>query len=115
MEPAVLATYLSQLFRRNGYPNTLSMAYAALHDTVNVTASYNPLKTGVCKNVVEAAKRSATQRKNRKLPISTDMVKTIVDKYGKVDANLKDLRISVIVLLRFAGFFRFKELANIRT
>lgn len=63
----------------------------------------------------EAAKRSATQRKNRKLPVSTDMVKTIVAKYGKVDANLKDLRISVIVLLGFAGFFRFKELENIRT
>ena len=118
MEPAVLAAYFSQLFRRNGSPNTLSMAYAALvwlHNTVNVTASYNPLKTGVCKNVVEAAKRSATQRKDRKLPISTDMVKTIVAKYGKVDANLKDLHISVIVLLGFAGFFRFKELANIRT
>ena len=43
------------------------------------------------------------------------MVKTIVAKYGKVDANLKDLRISVKVLLGFAGFFRFKELANIRT
>ena len=94
------------------------MAYAAqvwLHETVNATASYNPLKTGVCKNVVEAAKRSPTQRKNRKLPISTDMVKTIVAKYGKVGSNLKGLRISVIVLLGFAGFFRFKELANIRT
>lgn len=118
MEPAGLAAYLSQLFRRNGSPNTLSMAYAALvwlHDTVNVTASYNPLKTGVCENVVEAAKRSTTQQKNRKLPVSTDMVKETVAKYGKVDANLKDLRISVIVLLGFAGFFRFKELANIRT
>ena len=43
------------------------------------------------------------------------MVKTIVAKYGKVDANHKGLRISVIVLLGFAGFFRVKELANIRT
>ena len=68
IEPAVLAAYLSQLFRRNGSPNTLSMAYAALvwlHDTVNVTASYNPLKTGVCKNVVEAAKRSAALHNGR--------------------------------------------------
>ena len=69
----------------------------------------------MCRNVVEAAKRNGTQRKNRKLPVSIDMVKTIVAKYGKVDANLKDLRISVIVLLGFAGFFRFHELSNIRT
>ena len=43
------------------------------------------------------------------------MVNTIVTKYGKVDADVKDLRISVIVLLGFAGFFRFKALENIRT
>ena len=42
------------------------------------------------------------------------MVKRIVPKHGKVDANLKDLRISVIALLGFAGFFRFNELANIK-
>ena len=32
-----------------------------------------------------------------------------------IDANLKDLRISVILLLSFAGFFRSKELENTRT
>lgn len=106
MEPVVLAAYLSQLFKRNGPPNALSKAHAALvwlHDMVNVTSTYNPLKTGVCRNVVEAAKRNGTQRKNRKLPVSIDKVKTIVAKYGKVDASLKDRRISVIVLFGFAG------------
>ena len=70
-ETIVLAAYLSQLFRRNGSPNTVSMAYAALvwvHDIVDVTSRNNPLKTRVCRNVVEAAKRNGTQRKNRKLP-----------------------------------------------
>ena len=95
IEPAVLAAYLSQLFKKNGSPNSYA-AQVWLHDTVNAIASYNPLKTRVCKKGVEAAKSSATQRKNRKLPISTDMVKTIVAKYGKVDANLKGLRILVI-------------------
>ena len=94
------------------------MAYAALvwlHDIVDVTSSNNPLKTGVCRNFVEAAKRNGTQWKNRKLPVSIDMVKTIVAKYGKLDTNVKDPRISVIVLLGFAGFFGFNELANIGT
>ena len=48
-------------------------------------------------------------------PVFIHMVETIVAKYGKIDADLKDLRISVIVLLGFAGSFRFKGLANIRT
>ena len=66
----------------------VSMAYAALvwlHDIVDVTSSYNPLKTGACRSFAEAAKRNGTQRKNRKLPFSIDMVKTIVAKYGKLD------------------------------
>ena len=74
MEPVVLTAYLqlSQLsVRGNGSPNTLSMAHTALvwpHDIGNVTSSYNPLETRVCRNVVEAAKRNGTERKNRKLP-----------------------------------------------
>ena len=39
-------------------------------------SSNNPLKTEVCRNVVEAAKRNGTHRKNRKLPVSTDMVRS---------------------------------------
>ena len=78
LEPVVSATYLSQLFRRTGSSNTVSMAYAALvwlHDIVDVTSS-NPLRTGVCRNVAEAAKRNGTQRKkNRKLPVAINMVK----------------------------------------
>ena len=119
LEPIVLAAYLSQLHRKTGSPSTVSMTYmyAApvwLHDVVDVTRSNNPLKTGVCRKVDEAAKRNGMQRKNRKLPLSIDMVKRIVAKHGKVDATLKDLQISVIVLLGFAGFFRFNELANIK-
>ena len=77
-------------------------------------SSNNPLKTEVCRNVVEAAKRNGTHRKNRKLPVSTDMVRTKVAKYSKVDAILKDLRISVTVLLGFAGFFRLPQFSLIR-
>ena len=94
LEPIVLAAYLSQLHRKTDSPSTVSMAYTALvwlHDVVDKTCSNNPLKTGVCRNVVEAAKRNGTQRKNRKLPLSVDMVKKIVAKHGKVDANLNDL------------------------
>ena len=61
---------------------------------VDLVSSYNTLKTGLCRNVVEAAKRNDTQRKTPLIWSS----RTIVAEYGKVDANLKDLQISVIVL-----------------
>ena len=53
-------------------------------------------------NDVKAAEGDGTQPQIRELLVSIDMVKSIVVKYGKVDAYLEDLRISFIVLLRFA-------------
>ena len=63
----------------------------------------------MCRNVVEAAKRNGTQRKNRRLTVSIDTGNTIVSKYAKADANLKDLRISVIVLLRICRFLQIQR------
>lgn len=60
-------------------------------------------------NDVKAAKGNGTQRKITKLLVSIDMVKRIVVEYGKLDAYLKDLRISVRVLLCFACSLDFMD------
>ena len=60
LEPIFLVAYLSQLFRKTGSPNTVSMAYAALvwlHDIVGVTSSNNPLRTGVRRNFTDSSLR----------------------------------------------------------
>ena len=49
----------------------------------------------------------------KKKPITTEIIKNILDVYSKEDANLKDLRIAALCSLAFAGFFRYDELRNI--
>ena len=46
--------------------------------------------------------------------VSTELIKSIVARYGSENANLKDLRLATMFILSFAGLFRSKELLNIR-
>ena len=72
--------------------------------------SPNPLDGACAKNVIEPA-RAKGNPIVKKEPISTDLIKKIIDKFAAEGASLKDLRIAA--LCTFAGFFRFSELSNI--
>ena len=49
----------------------------------------------------------------KKKPISTEIIRSILDIHNKEDANLKKLRITVLCSLAFARLFRYDELCNI--
>ena len=49
----------------------------------------------------------------KKVPISGEIIKSIIDKFAGPSANLKDIRVACIYSLGFAGFFRYNELSNI--
>ena len=73
----------------------------------------NPLDASICRNFLEAAKRSKTRPIVKKLPVSPDVIRKIVNKFASPNANLKDLRIACLCSLGFKGFFRYNELSNI--
>ena len=73
----------------------------------------NPLDGARAKNVIESAKRAKGNPIVKKEPISTDVIKKIIDNFAAERASLKDLRIAALCTLCFAGFFRFSELSNI--
>lgn len=64
-------------------------------------------------NIVLAAKRPRTKPVAKKEPVTSEMVKQIIDNYGSPTNDLKDLRIATICALGFAGFLRYNELCNI--
>ena len=70
----------------------------------------NPLDNACCKNLIECAKRTRSNPVDKKKPA---IIKSIIDRYDAEEASLKDLRITAISSLGFAGFFRFNELPNI--
>ena len=66
-----------------------------------------------CRNIVESSKRQKSEPVMKKKPITTDIIRSILDIHNKKDANLKNLRIAALCSLAFAGRFRYDELCSI--
>jgi len=111
---AVVLAYLSKVYGGSKSYSSLVLTHSALkwfHSFLPDIVD-NPLDSPVCVNLLESAKRCKAPVK-KKSPVSADMIKEIVGKYGSPSANLKDLRLVCICTLGFAGFFRYDELSNI--
>ena len=90
----------------------VSLAYAALkwiHGILSLTE--NPLGASICPNMVDAEKKSRKCTIVMKEPASLGPIDR---KYTYHEATLKDLRLTTICVLTFAGLFRSKELLSIR-
>ena len=72
----------------------------------------NPFDSKILSNFLESEKRYKPTI-NRKVPVSPDMIKAIVNKYATSAASLQDLRLACSCTLGFAAFLRFDELSNI--
>ncbi|RMX41021.1 hypothetical protein pdam_00011556 [Pocillopora damicornis] len=66
----------------------------------------NPFDSDFCRNIIESAKRQRSQPIVKKKPITTEIIRNILDVHNKEDSNLKDLRIAALCSLAFAGFLR---------
>ena len=73
----------------------------------------NPCESKFLANLLLGLKKIMARPIVKKEPVSPDMIKLIISKFGTVD-NLKDLRLCTLVLVSYAGFLRFNELINIR-
>jgi len=71
------------------------------------------LDSEFCRNIIESAKRQKSQPVMKKKPISTEIIKFILDIHNKKDANLKNLRIAALCSSSFTRFYRYDELCNI--
>ncbi|KAK3718605.1 hypothetical protein QZH41_008399 [Actinostola sp. cb2023] len=85
-----------------------SLAPSLVHSTLRTLFRNcpNPLDNGLCKNILEAAKRSREVPIKKKKPLSATMLKQIIDRYAGDGASLKDLRVAAICSIGFAGFLR---------
>ena len=75
-----LALYLSHLLDKKKV-SAVSMAHAALKWVHSILPSAsNPIDVGLCKNLVEAEKRSRREPVKKMEPVSLELIKSIVNK-----------------------------------
>ena len=92
------------------------LTHAALKWLLSLVADDSPslLDNACCKTIFECAKRTRSRPVDKKKPVDSDVIKSIIDRFGGEEASLQDLRIAAISTLGFPGYFRFNELANIQ-
>ena len=73
----------------------------------------NPCNSPFIRNVLLGLKKLLAKPIVKKEPVTPEILKAIMEKYGSSD-NLIDIRLCSMILLAYAGFFRFDELINIR-
>ncbi|CAC5384810.1 unnamed protein product [Mytilus coruscus] len=63
--------------------------------------------------ILEGGVRLLSKPVNKKEPITHDIIKRVIDKFG-LSTNLADLRICCLVLLSYAGFLKYSELSHLK-
>ena len=74
----------------------------------------DPTQNVLPKMIKEAAPRTLQFFCNKKQPISVNMLNDIVNKYACNGHSIGDLRLVAMILVAFAGFLRYQELAALR-
>ena len=113
-KPIHVALFLTKLLQSNESLSVIESSFYAIKHFHKIACLDDPTSSDLCKNMLEAAKRTAKNVIKKKEPISSLHLHLIYDHIGGTSANLLQLRNFVIVLLSFAGFFRFSEVANLR-
>ena len=111
--PTSLCLYTSSLVFQRVSISDLDAVFYSINRFHIVSLRKNPCDDKLVKLCLEGSKRLLAKPVNKKLPITVDMLKKIIDRYGKKDSTLSDLRTCTLCLLGFSGFFRYSELSNI--
>jgi integrase len=74
----------------------------------------NPYDDKLISVFLEGGKRTLSKPIIKKDPITPDILNKIIDMYGKDHSNLKSVRLCAMLLLGYAGFLRYSEIANLK-
>ena len=112
---SVVSLYLFEVQQSCSSSSSVILTHTALKWLHSFVPSLdcNPLDSDFCRNIIESAKRQRSQPIMKKKPITTEIIRNILDVHNKEDSNLKDLRIAALCSLAFAGFLRYDDLCNI--
>lgn len=111
----VIAAYIADVsssMKSDSAIITTAAALKWLHSLVN--SKPNPVDSPLVQQILIAQKRKLHKPPHQKEPISLDIVKMIVEKYGNLDSSLMQLRTACYVSLKFTLLFRHDEMAQLR-
>ena len=113
-DPLYIALYLYELSRGARTAAPVNLAFYAISWAHKLAGLEDPTNHTLPKMVREAVPRTLAFYSNKKDPVTVEMISKLVHKYGTYHASLADVRLVAMILLAFAAFLRYQELANLR-
>ena len=110
-----VARYYMSLYNNDAPYSRIESAHFGIrwyHDCSPIV-DVNPCNSKFLQLLLAGLKRLMAHPRCKKEPITPDILRTIVGKFGDSD-SLKDARFCSMVLLAYAGFFRYSELSDLR-
>ena len=108
-----VAVYLNFLIQSEVSVSVLNAAFYAIKWEHDLNLVEGVMEDKLLKMILEGGTRLLSKPTVKKEPVTPKILQQIVDKYGKTN-SLLDLRICTIMLLGYAGFLRYSEIANIK-
>lgn len=110
-----VSLYLIHLCKNGNSVSIVDEAFYAISWSHKLAAFYDPCNSFLCKSVIEGARRSFRHNiKNKKEPITPQILQKIVQKYGNTNSTLHERRVACMCLVSYSGFLRFTELVNLK-
>ena len=87
----VVSLYLFNLDRQLRTPASMVLTHAALKWLLSLVPDDSPslLDNACCKTIIECAKRTRSRPVNKKKPVDSDVIKSIIDRFGGEEASLE--------------------------
>ena len=114
VQPLHLSLYLSYLIQKSASAAPVEHMVCAISWVHTIALQEDPTEHSLVKQVVAGAKRILAKPTSKKEPVTSSILRMLVDKFGSNDAPLSDVRTLSICLLSFAGFLRYDEIANLK-
>ena len=108
VQPLHLSLYLSYLIQKSASAAPVEHMVCATSWVHTIALQEDPTEHSLVKQVVAGAKRILAKPTSKKEPVTSSILRMLVDKFGSNDAPLSDVRTLSICLLSFAGFLRYE-------
>lgn len=112
-QPVHVALYLTHLINNDSTFHPIQNAVYGIKWAHEVNGLNDPTINSYVTSILDASKRIAPKKKQKKDPITTDVLIELCD-YYKNSSDLLIIRDLTMMLLSFAGFLRFDELNSLR-
>ncbi|XP_071139880.1 integrase/recombinase xerD homolog [Mytilus edulis] len=109
-----VAVYISGLVQQSVSESVLLAHFYSIKWYHDFNLVCNPCEDKLIQMMIEGAKRILSKPVLKKEPITADHLQKIVDKIGSDRAHLPNVRICAMMLVGYAGFLRYSEIANLK-